>query len=99
MAKEYGVCPVCDGSKRAKADPNMSAQAKKWMGGYDAATDTMPCGNCGSQYMYGSPSGKVPLTSAGVPCTHKYVGRNAGRCLTRYTCSECGDTFDIDSSD
>jgi len=29
------------------------------MSGYDADTDTLPCQNCGGQYMYGRPSGIV----------------------------------------
>lgn len=32
-------------------------------------------------------------------CEHRFEGRTAGRCYTIYTCSKCGHTYDIDSSD
>lgn len=33
------------------------------------------------------------------PCVHDYVHKNVGRCLHRYTCSNCGHSYEIDSSD
>lgn len=32
-------------------------------------------------------------------CDHDFEGKNAGRCLTKYTCKKCHKTFEIDSSD
>lgn len=92
----YGVCPVCNGSHRrpAGADPY-----KKVYAGYDAESDTLPCLNCGGQTMYGKPTGQVPLRSDGSPCHHEYIGRNAGRCYTIYTCKHCNHSYDIDSGD
>jgi hypothetical protein len=49
--------------------------------------------------MYGKGRGQVRLNKDGVPCTHKYTSRTIGRCLTEYTCSECGDRYEIDSGD
>jgi hypothetical protein len=49
--------------------------------------------------MYGRPRGEVRLNRDGVPCTHSYTSRTVGRCLTEYTCSHCGDTYQIDSGD
>ena len=91
-----GTCPVCQGSGRRPAgnDPH-----KKIYAGYDAATDTLACTNCGGQYMYGRPSGQVRLNLQGDPCRHVYTSRTVGRCLTQYTCSECGDRYEIDSGD
>ena len=95
---EKGCCPVCNGSGRV-AVPISMERYKKVIAGYDKDTDTVPCTNCGGQYMYGRPTGEVRLDKNGVPCTHKYVSKNVGRCLTEYTCSECGDCFQIDSGD
>ena len=67
--------------------------------GYDKADDCCTCTNCGGQTMYGKPTGKVPLRRDGTPCVHQYTARAAGRCLTEYTCSDCGDVYQIDSSD
>ena len=84
---------------------------RKWKGVlsyYDPETDTKTCQNCGGQTMYGKPLGytKVdPNTPPmqflidGLGCHHEYVGRNAGRCYTIYTCKKCGSSYDIDSSD
>jgi hypothetical protein len=94
---EKGTCPECNGSTRVPY--NLNPSWKRVIAGYDAATDTLPCSNCGGQYMFGRPTGKVPLNLLGNPCTHVYKGRNAGRCLTEYTCTECGDRYQIDSGD
>lgn len=96
MENNYGTCPVCNGSGRRSAgvDPY-----KKVYAGYDELTDTLPCNNCGGQYMFGRPTGKVRLNLLGEPCRHVYIGKTVGRCLTEYTCTECGDRFQIDSGD
>jgi hypothetical protein len=99
-----GICPCCNGTLREPRQsryPNMSVDdANRWYSHeYDDATDTMPCKNCGAQYMYGKPVGKVLLNKDGNPCDHEYESATVGRCLTRYTCKHCGDAFHIDSGD
>lgn len=93
---EVGVCPICNGTGRRPAGDN---QYKHVISGYDKETDTFGCNNCGGQYMYGTPRGEVRLNSEGVPCTHHYISKNVGRCLTEYTCKHCGDRYQIDSGD
>ncbi len=93
-----GTCPVCNGSGRV-AVPAHQQRYKTVYAGYDAATDTLGCTNCGGQYMYGRPTGEVRLNKAGEPCKHSYSSQTVGRCLTEYTCSECGDRYQIDSGD
>jgi hypothetical protein len=93
-----GTCPVCNGTGRVP----VSAEQQKYKhvySGYDELTDTLGCSNCGGQYMYSRPSGKVRLNQSGEPCKHSYTSKNVGRCLTEYTCSECGDRYQIDSGD
>lgn len=91
-----GICPVCNGTGRRSAE---GVAYKSVMAGYDSATDTLACDNCGGQTMYGQPTGKVPLREDGTPCKHEFKGRTAGRCYTIYTCVHCNYTYDIDSSD
>lgn len=98
MEKTKGVCPVCNGTCRVPV-PESQQQYKTIYAGYDAATDTLECHNCGAQYMFSKSKGVVPLNKNGEPCVHQYQGQNAGRCLTRYTCVHCGDQHDIDSGD
>lgn len=92
----HGVCPVCNGSGRRPAG---DYRYKNVVAGYDASDDTLPCHNCGGQYMYGRPKGQVRLNKEGQPCTHSYQSATVGRCLTEYTCQHCGDRYQIDSSD
>ena len=91
-----GTCPVCNGTKRVPAGDN---RYKHVIAGYDSATDTFGCSNCGGQYMMGRSSGEVRLNKQGIPCTHSYSSRTVGRCLTEYTCEHCGDKHQIDSGD
>lgn len=91
-----GTCPVCNGSGRRSAG---ESQYKQFYSSYDKDTDTLPCHNCGSQYMYGKPSGQVLLDRNGNPCEHHYTSQVIGRCLTEYTCGHCGDKYQIDSGD
>ena len=93
---ELGTCPVCEGTTRIPAGDR---QHKNILAGYDSATDTLQCMNCGGQRMFGRATGQVPLNRNGEPCRHQYRGETIGRCLTRYTCSECGDRHEIDSGD
>jgi len=93
---EKGTCPVCSGSGRMAAGDN---KYKQVIAGYDKATDTIGCTNCGGQYMYGRPTGIVNVDFGGQPCVHKYSGKTVGRCLTEYHCEFCGDRYQIDSGD
>lgn len=93
---KQGTCPVCDGAGRRPAG---DYKYKSVIAGYEPESDTLPCTNCGAQYMWGQPTGQVRLDRAGNPCYHKYTSQTVGRCLTEYTCTECGDGYQIDSSD
>lgn len=89
-------CPKCDGTGRVKYEGRYSRHVY----GYDEASGTVPCDNCGGQYMSLRATGQTRVDPAtGNGCLHSYDGRNVGRCLTQYTCSKCGDRHDIDSSD
>ena len=96
MIKIQVDCPSCAGTGR------IDASTIKWktsLYGYDKETDTLLCTNCGGQYMYGRPTGKVNTRADGTPCKHEYTSANVGRCLNRYTCKHCGDVHTIDSGD
>lgn len=95
-----GTCPVCNGTKRMPATDEIRKYGKQsgWYG-YRADDDKCDCTNCGTQYMFGEPTGQVRLRPDGTPCKHEYTGENAGRCYTRYTCKHCNDTHHIDSGD
>lgn len=98
----FAVCPCCHGTGRRSLSKE-DAWMRTWKGGlsyYDPTTDTKVCDNCGGQTMYGRAQGYVkkrPGTDEG--CIHEYVGRNAGRCYTVYTCKHCSSSYDIDSGD
>lgn len=87
-----GVCPVCNGTGR------VPAESIRYYG-YDRATDTNQCQNCGGQTMSLKPTGRVRLRPDGTACTHSYRGHIAGRCYTQYVCEYCGDSYGIDSGD
>lgn len=89
-------CPVCLGSKRVAA-PN--SRNKQVIYGYDKETDTVPCCNCGGQYQWSAPSGKVRRRQDGTPCKHEYREKRLGNCYHSYTCIHCGDYYTIDSGD
>jgi hypothetical protein len=91
-----GTCPVCNGTLRVPAGDN---KYKHVTAGYDKATDTFACRNCGGQQMFGRPTGEVQLRPDGTPCTHSYESRTVGRCLTQYTCRHCTSSYQIDSGD
>lgn len=92
-----GTCPTCNGTTRVPY--NLDPSWRRVIAGYDEATDTLGCTNCGGQYMFGRPTGQVNLREDGTPCSHIYKSRNAGRCLTEYTCVHCSDRYTIDSGD
>jgi hypothetical protein len=90
---QKGTCPVCQGTGRVAAKPGCSSVCY----GYDKTTNTLPCVNCGGQYMSCKSTGQVRLRKDGTPCVHKYVERHEGNCYHTYTCEQCGDKFSIDS--
>lgn len=94
---EKGPCPVCSGSLRKPYNGEM--RYAHVIAGYNKETNTLPCDNCGGQYMFGRPTGQVNMDYSGQPCKHEYTGQNVGRCLTEYTCKHCGDRYQIDSGD
>jgi len=91
--RELGTCPVCDGVGQLP----LTEQDKKWSWNRDRTHKE--CYNCGGQYMMGKGRSQVPLNKEGQPCVHKYTSRTIGRCLTEYRCENCGDRYEIDSSD
>ena len=97
IPKGYGICPVCNGTTRVDAVGMYSYTCY----GFDAATRTAPCRNCGGQYMSLQPLGYVRLRREPPhdPCVHEYTGYEAGRCYWKYTCKQCGDHHAIDSGD
>lgn len=95
---QQGTCPVCDGSGRRAVTPSEQSNASV-MWGYDKASNTLGCRNCGAQRMSGKATGLVPLRADGSPCKHEYRGVQQGRCYTVYTCLHCEDRYDWDSSD
>ena len=86
-------CPRCDGTRIIPLTEK--EQTYSWNKGKMHRA----CDNCGAQYMFGRALGYVAANREGNPCLHNYSGKNAGRCLTEYTCKHCGDQYPIDSSD
>jgi hypothetical protein len=95
MPIEQGTCPVCNGTMRVPA----TGKYKKNCYGYDEATDTFQCGNCGGQHQDLKPTGKVYLRADGTPCKHEYTSKCIGRCYNQYKCKHCLEVYNIDSSD
>lgn len=95
-----GVCPKCNGCFRMAIEPQYE-QYKKILSGYDLVSNTLPCNNCGGQYMYTSPKGMVRLRPDGNPCMHDYkdVSDTHFRSLRNYQCTHCQDSYEIDSGD
>jgi hypothetical protein len=93
MREGYGICPVCNGTKVRE----LTEQEKTYS--WNKGQTHCACGNCGAQRMFGSATGEVRLNKDGNPCKHNYKSRTTGRCLTEYTCVDCGDRYEIDSSD
>ena len=87
-----GVCPKCNGTRVIPLSP----EEKKYS--WNQFKIDQPCDNCGGQFMYGTPSGVVPLRKdTGEPCLHEYTSVGSGRGYTKYTCRHCGLTYGIDS--
>ncbi len=95
--KREATCPVCNGTKRVPAG---ASKYKTITATYDEKTDTFACRNCGGQTMSLSAQGVTRVDPAtGLGCLHTYVGQQAGNCYNIYTCTKCGDRYDIDSGD
>lgn len=108
--KPTGVCPVCNGTARRPVPDDTRRYIKyneRWghwgIAGYDPDTDTLPCTNCGGQYMSMKPTGVVALRPDGTPCEHKYKTDDEKSRPTRgwhvSNCIHCGDRLEIDSGD
>jgi transcription elongation factor Elf1 len=95
MSASTGTCPVCNGTKRIPA----LGDSRHVVYGYDNATETFPCDNCGGQKQFELPTGLVPLRPDGTPCKHEYKGTKLGNCYWMYTCKHCGESHNIDSGD
>jgi hypothetical protein len=100
--KALGICPRCNGSTRFP----YTGHSPEYIWGYDPATRTIPCVNCGGQYQGIPPGhipGRVPLAEDGKPCLHAYeeFGSSYQRMHGQhyYRCTRCGDTHYIDSGD
>jgi hypothetical protein len=87
------TCSVCSGTGK------VPLTADELQYSWNRNKTHRECSNCGGQYMYGRASGQVRLNGSGEPCVHKYTSCTVGRCLTAYTCSECGDRYQVDSGD
>ena len=93
--RSVGTCPVCNGTKRQSytgSHPDTCA-------GYSPADNTIPCQNCGGQYMSGHPTGIVWHNKQDLPCHHQYEITKTSNCYRELTCTECGDRYSIDSGD
>lgn len=91
--RAIGICPVCNGTKR------QPYTGKHPVAGLSTVDNTIPCQNCGGQYMFGAPSGLVWHNKQDLPCTHSYECVSSANCLHTYKCQHCGDTYQIDSGD
>lgn len=93
--RSVGTCPVCNGTKRMPYQGQHAAT----LAGYSKVDGTIPCQNCGGQYMSMSPTGFVWHNQQDLPCTHHYAVTETKNCLHTYRCIHCGDTYQIDSGD
>lgn len=91
------ICPKCDGSAR-EVLPESQRQYR--IATYRESDHTIACRNCGGQTMSLTASGKTRVDPAtGLGCMHEYRHQSGGRCYHIYTCTKCGDRYDIDSGD
>ena len=97
MTSPMKTCPVCNGTTRCPAG---AARYTHVTAGYDPASNTLACRNCGGQTMSGTATGLVPPDpETGLGCRHEYVHKLAGNCYHQYTCKRCGHRYFIDSGD
>ena len=93
---DTAICPKCNGSTRVPAN----GQWAKVMATYRESDHTWACDNCGGQTMGLHATGRVFVDPAtGLGCLHNYRGEKVGNCYHVYTCTKCGDRYDIDSGD
>ncbi len=95
IPKGNDVCPCCNGTGIGKALTEIDLKYS-----WNKGKTHFSCLNCGAQTMNGKALGYTkidPVTGKG--CHHVFLGRNAGRCYTIYTCAKCNHTYDIDSGD
>jgi len=95
---DEATCPRCAGTKRMPVPES----SRRWVGiiaGYDPATDTFECNNCGAQRMFERATGKVFVRADGTPCLHEYTSKTIRNCLTQYDCKHCPESHVIDSGD
>lgn len=92
------TCPKCNGTTRI---PWVGGpQYKNIVAGYDAATDTLACDNCGGQTMSLKATGMTRIDpTTGLGCMHEFTHTLAGNCYHRYDCGRCGARYHIDSGD
>lgn len=90
---KVSMCPVCNGTQR------QAYTGHAGLAGYDKQDQTIPCQNCGGQYMFGTPLGMVRHNVHDQPCTHEYKCISSERCLHTFKCIHCEDTYQIDSGD
>jgi hypothetical protein len=96
-AQSTATCPACNGSTRRPCPPT-SRQYR--LATYRESDDTLACNNCGGQTMGLKATGVTRVDPAtGLGCLHDYRGRQEGNCFHVYTCTKCGDRYDIDSGD
>lgn len=94
MAFLVGTCPKCAGKGRVPLEENLKKYSHLLFDDYDKEDGTISCCNCGGQYSFGIPSGRVPLRKDnGEPCLHEYVERTVGPRQTQRTCKHCGDSI------
>lgn len=96
------MCPKCNGSTRMPYEytHDKTGQYRKVMAGYRESDDTLACDNCGGQTMGLKATGRTRIDPAtGMGCMHTYRGRTTSNCYHEYTCTKCGDRYDIDSGD
>lgn len=93
--RAVGTCPVCNGAKRQA----YKGQYADSCAGYSKVDNTIPCQNCGGQYMMGIPTGFVWHNKQDQPCTHQYEYLEQRNCSRVYRCTQCGDSYSIDSGD
>jgi len=100
VIKMKGICPVCNGTTRMPVAEEHQ-EYKRLYSGYNPVTDTLPCDNCGGQYMFSLPTGAVSLRPDGTPCKHEYKSKSNPRfqSLHIYNCVHCDDFYEIDSGD
>lgn len=91
-------CPKCNGTGRQAATDDQKKYAGV-MAGYDFADNTIECRNCGGGGQFSRAQGHVAAKADGTGCTHTYTAQTIVNCLTKYTCSQCGDNYTIDSGD